>query len=1415
MSTPEPTPPRSSAEDYPAENPWLPLSVNARGIYLAAVIDPDNPCYNTAELMECPIGTNLENLRASLRVLYEENEGFRVRTRLRAGHPEQQVLGIDEFLRGIELLPVQPMPDEEPDNQPVPAIIRAWAYTLLAEPLDPDQGVTVRSRAAYYGGKLWVYHSFHHVVADGFAAFNGLSRVASIYRALSTGHSVPPVRRARLVELIAADNAASEAREEDFTFWSTGEGRTALEQPDTSLTTRTFQPAPRALRATAALPAEVQKNLLDAGKKYGASWPVCATAAVGAYLARVAGYESAAFGVPQMNRMFGPHLPEATRSLGKTSAATGTTAVNILPVHVPTRGSIAEALGATKDQFSRNTEHPLARQEDLERLANANDCRLFGAQINVVPFDAVLTLGVPTPATDELPEVAAPTARIHNVSAGPVPDMTVTLRGMPGRGNTIYLELDANPNLYSMQQVQDHAAHLSAWLSSWAHAAQNELPLDAISTALPAELTQIEAFNSTAYAVDYRTLLQRFTDAVAAHPNELALLAASPGADYSLTPDSPWAHEFSQHITYTELDARARALAAQLIAAGVRPGSAVGLRFNRGIEQYIAVYALLYAGATYVPVLPTLPAERIGHMLTDANCSALLHGPGLGLLTPAEIASADSNQFTALTQVAFTDLAPVASQPLQAGSVPKAHMLPGAETALDDTAYILFTSGSTGRPKGVAISHRAIDNRLRWQQSKIPVAPGDRVLHKTPISFDVHVWELYWPLQEGATVVVASPEGQRDPEYLARVITQQNITCLHFVPTMLSAFTSSPAARRILEQSGYGAGRSRAVRYVVCSGEALHKEQVYQGHLVLGTYPLNLYGPTEAAVDVTFWDTAEDPEREVVPIGEPVWNTGVHIVDSAGKPVPLGVTGELYLSGAQLAQGYVNNPQANTAAFGVNEPSGTRVYRTGDRAAWEVLPASGSRPARGVVVYRGRTDYQVKLHGQRLELGDIEAALVSADRVSGAVVLLYERLREPVLAAFLEVGPVPRSEHQIIIEQTRRICQQNLPDYMVPTLWQALEVLPVSPSGKADRKQLARIELATDIQDTREPHGLLEQQLCTIFARVLGREHFGTTEDFFAAGGHSLAALEVIAAIEEQLGRTVSIGALFAHPTVQALVASIGQDEGAEFAPVLTLRAPTHHERKDSTDKTPAPLFMLPPAGGLGWCYAGYVAHLPANQPVYALQAPAFSDPKADFPASLRELATGYFKCIRDTLEQEDLQRRIELLGWSMGGTAAVEVAALAQGAGVEVERTVLLDAYPAEQWQGVPAPDEQESFRALRRMGGLPEVPAGRVLDLPGTVQSLRQAGAAMGYLTQEQLRVCLRSMRASASLMHGAHHLDFSGAVTVVAVPHADQPYLNAEGWRAHTASLQVVQIEGAHPDVVNPERIPQIVAQTFGRS
>ena len=366
-----------------ADSPWLPLTANARGIYFAAAIDPTNPCYNTAEVLQCPADTDLSLLREAFERLYRENEGFRVCTRIADGAASQQILTEEAFLASIDLLVdegeldggeleegelsdtaeageenASELPESALPDSDLPAPVRAWAQRLLAQPLATDEGVTVRSAVVRYGGFLWAYHSFSHVVADGFAAFNGLSRVAAIYRALSAGQSVPATRRMSLQQLLDADDAASSARDEDVAFW---EASGALEQEDTSLAGRTASPSSQSVRLAFSIDVPTQQALLDAAKQHAVSWPVLATAAVGSYLARVGGYPQASFGVPQMNRMFARTLPEATRALGTASAQTGCTAVNVLPVQVAATGPIAESLHSVKEQYARNAEHPLAR----------------------------------------------------------------------------------------------------------------------------------------------------------------------------------------------------------------------------------------------------------------------------------------------------------------------------------------------------------------------------------------------------------------------------------------------------------------------------------------------------------------------------------------------------------------------------------------------------------------------------------------------------------------------------------------------------------------------------------------------------------------------------------------------------------------------------------------------------------------------------------------------------------------------------------------------------------------------------------------------------------------------------------------------------------------------------------------------
>ena len=1365
------------------EHPWHPITEAARGIYMAARLDPENPCYTTAECVELPAAPDVAALGRALRLVYAENPGFRVRCAERDGRVLWREIPLERFLDGVEVLrPVTlPAPEaagDQTDGEREEAIretVLAWCSEQLRHPLEALSGQTVRSALIECGGRFFLLHCFHHLVADGFAAFDALRRLGRVYGQILNGQDPVPSQRPGLAELAAQDADDVPVRAEHAEAFQPL--LQELEQgEDHSLAGRAADAPAVAHRARRELDPALQETLLGAGKAAGTGWPAAVVAAAGSYLTRVLGLPTARYGVPQMNRV----LPGGPR----VAARTGCTAVNLLPVAVSAGGSPAAQLGEVTAQLARNQAHGLVRQEELERQARRRGARLFGAQLNVVPFDAVLPFGQGT-------------ARVHNVSAGPVPDLTVTVRGMPGRGHPISLELDTNPALYGREQAEAHAERLVHWLGAWGRAAADGTDVDELEQATPAELTRLDELAETRVPRRSGTLWERFAAAAAEHPEETAVIEgpAYPG---------PGEGFCGRSLTYAELADAARTRAVALARLGVAPGDPVALRTHRGLDQYVSVYALLAAGAVYLPVDPQLPDERVAGMLADADCPWLLEGPGLD---PLELrAPGTEHPVTALTaaELARAEDQVRAEQAAPAGPEDP---VPGTRRTPEDLAYILFTSGSTGRPKGVPITHAGIDNRLAWQQHLAPVGPGDRVAHKTAVSFDVHVWELYWPLRYGAAAVVAAPEGHKDPEHLARLITEARVDCLHFVPTMLSAFLASPGAARAL-----AAGTHRP-RTVMCSGEALTREQVAGCRRLLGTGPLNLYGPTEAAVDVTAWATEEHPEEPVVPIGRPAWNTGVHVLDASGHRCPVGVVGHLCLSGVQVTPGYLHRPEADAAAFR-HLPAGrlggavgeeVRIYRTGDLARW--------RPD-GALEYRGRTDHQVKIGGQRLELGEVETVLAAVPEVSATVALVRRIGAQEVLVGFLEAA-----DAEGIVQRARDHAERHLPGYMVPTLWQVLPRLPITANGKADRRALAEREITEapgpDGAPGRDgaPATWREAALGELFGQVLEREPVGPSTDFFAAGGASLTALELVARIDERLGLPCSLAQIFAHPTPAALSAALGEEAeagpGADLATTLLLRR--------GSDPAATPLVLLPPAGGLGWCYAGLLPALDPARTVWTLQAPQFTDPQAPEPADLEELAAQQLPLLRRIGAE-----RVVLGGWSVGGMAAVQLAGLLErfpagdeareGAGAlpEVEAVVLLDAYPPAHWRSLPAPGPEEQWRALMRMGGIE--PRRLPRSLEETVASLREHGSPLAALDDAALRTSIATVRRAMAHTRGADPVPIAAPLLHLAAEQTVAEGADPRGWAPFAAALRTARVPGNHAAVIRGQG-PRELARLLG--
>ena len=597
--------------------------------------------------------------------------------------------------------------------------------------------------------------------------------------------------------------------------------------------------------------------------------------------------------------------------------------------------------------------------------------------------------------------------------------------------------------------------------------------------------------NDTAAELAGAPLLHElFEQVVAAAPESLALVAAE------------------RRLTYRELDTAAELVADLLRRHGVGAESLVAVAMERSPEMVAALLGVLKAGAAYVPLDPDLPAERLAFMLADSGAVVVLcHEATLARLPETTVPR------LLLAASAGLPPAPAAARQLR---------WPGAG---DQIAYMIYTSGSTGLPKGAPNTHRAIRNRLLWMQRRYRLDASDRVLQKTTTSFDVSVWELFWPLVAGARLVLARPGGQQDPAYLLELIREQEVTTLHFVPPMLRAFLAEP-----------GVAGARSLRRVIVSGEALPPDLVQRFHAVFAAAAAapelhNLYGPTEAAVDVTAWACVPGATAEPVPIGRPIANTRVLLLDRERLPVAVGAVGEIHLGGVQLARGYHRRPDLTAERFvpdPTGEAAGERLYRTGDL---------GRLLADGAVEFLGRVDFQVKVHGYRIELGEIEAALRRHRAIAEAAVAVRDEAGGTRrLIAYL----VARGQAELPLAEITADLRAHLPAYMVPSAFVPLGELPRTASGKLDRRALPAPPL--ERRDTgaayTAPETAAEATLAAIWAEVLHLDRAGIDDSLFALGGDSMLSLQILSRARRE-GLEFRLQDLYRHPTIRELARQI------------------------------------------------------------------------------------------------------------------------------------------------------------------------------------------------------------------------------------------------------------------------------------
>ncbi|MFF7163702.1 amino acid adenylation domain-containing protein [Streptomyces sp. NPDC008086] len=1045
----------------PADTDRLPLSYAQSRMWLLQQLDPASPAYNVCLAIRLRGPLDAPALRTALQGLVDRHEVLRTRyPAAEDGTPEQIVDAGAELEYATADL--RGLPEEEQDRQ-----ASDLARTASATPFDlaahhPLRTLLIQRAEQDHTLVLTV----HHIAWDG-GTFNVLSRdLTALYRAATGGSATleqPPLQYGDFAHW-QHTTWTDERLAGHLDHW-----RTALTPAPRPLALPTD--APRPIRPTAhgdrrfhAFAPDVTERLTTFARNAGVTPFMVLFAGLAALLHRTTGATDIPIGSAVMNRDL-PGLEELIGNFGNTLA---------LRADLEGDPGFAELVERVRQLCTDGYAH---QDMPFDRLVE----RLMPERQpgRAVYFDVMLlflTQGLEGP---QLPGVIAEWETVHNDTT----QFDLSLEAFL-TGGRLRIEATYRSALFTPDTVDRQLRHLETLLA--AALAEPELPVSRLPLMTVIEQRQVlEEWNATDHPVP-------------AAPHLTDLLAQQAAR----TPDAPAviADDGRPALDYAELHARANRFARLLVSHGVGPEDRVAVALDRGTDLVVALLAVLKAGAAYVPLDTGYPAERLAFMVEEAEPSLVLTAPDtVRILPPGVPLLLLDTDTTAFDPTELTDDDRL--QPL----------------CPEHPAYVIYTSGSTGRPKGAVVPHAGIVNRLVWMQDTYRLGPDDRVLQKTPAGFDVSVWEFFWPLTSGAVLVLARPGGHRDPGYLAELIHDRRVTTAHFVPSMLRVFLDDPAAARA----------RGALRRLVCSGEALPTELADRcAELLPGTELHNLYGPTEAAVDVTAWPCAAGTRSAAgsVPIGRPVWNTRTLVLDGHLRPVPPGVSGELYLGGAQLARGYLGRPGLTADRFVADPygPPGARLYRTGDLVRWS---------ARGVLEFLGRSDDQVKIRGFRVEPGETEAALAALPGVSqAAVTVRQDRPGEPRLVAYA----VHRPGAQLEPLRVRQDLKAKLPEHLVPAAVVLLADLPLTPNGKLDRAALPAPDLS-ELATATAPRDEAEATLCALFADLLGLPSVGIHDEFFALGGHSVLATRLVARVRAELGAVVPLRAVFDTPTVAAL----------------------------------------------------------------------------------------------------------------------------------------------------------------------------------------------------------------------------------------------------------------------------------------
>jgi amino acid adenylation domain-containing protein/non-ribosomal peptide synthase protein (TIGR01720 family) len=1034
----------------------LPLSFAQERLWFLYQLEPESACYNEPAAVHLAGMLNAVALEQGINEIVRRHQVLRTVFTSVEGQPVQVTL--DTIDVRMPLVDLQQVPKDERNSR-----IRELAQAEYQQPFDLVQGPLIRVRLLRLAQEEHVLLlTMHHSVSDGWSVGVFFNELAALYEAFCLGKPSPlPQLPIQYVDYAhwQRNRFREESLDKPLAYWKKQLGGSIpiLEFPSD-------RPRPpiqtfRGARLYFSLPASLSEAITGLSRRENVTLFMVLVGAFQTFLYRCTGQDDVLIGSP----IAGRNWPEVEKLIGCF--------LNTLVLRTDLSGnpSFRELLARVRDvAMGAYTYQDVPFERLVEELHPERD-------ISRNPLFQIMFV-LQNSLTLELPGLSVTPAHLDR---GAVPldlilSMEQTAQGLGGWW-------EYNTDLFDDKTIARHAGHFQTMLEGVvANCDQrlSDLPL----------LSQDEEHQ----------LLVEWNETRVDYPND-ACLHHLFEAQVKRTPDTVSVVFENEKLTYRELNRRGNQLAHHLQKLGVGPDVLVGICVERSLEMVIGLLGVLKAGGAYVPLDPEYPTERLAFMIEDCRAPVLLAQQRLVDGLPehgARVICLDAD-WEEIAQESQND--------------------PVSEAKSHNLAYVIYTSGSTGQPKGVMISHRAICNHMFWIQDEFPLAGDDRVVQKTPFSFDASVWEFYAPLIAGAQLIMARPEGHRDCAYLIDLIARQQVTILQLVPSLLQLLLDEPEIESC-----------KSLRRVFCGGEALSPELVKRFYERLAVDLQNLYGPTEAAIDATFWTCRREGEQRSVPIGRPISNMQTYLLDSHLKPVPIGVPGELYIGGAGLARGYWNRLELTREKFirnPFNSEAGACLYKTGDMARYR---------SDGALEFLGRIDHQVKLRGFRMELGEIEVALSEHPRIHKSVVMVREdNPGDKRLVAYLVAHAEPPE-----ISEVRAFLKEKLPDFMVPAVLVLLDSLPLTPNGKVDRQALpAPDQTRPDLkEDFVAPRTLREEVLAGIWAEILRVEQVGVHDNFFELGGDSILSIQIIARAN-RAGIRLSPRQIFQHQTIAELAA--------------------------------------------------------------------------------------------------------------------------------------------------------------------------------------------------------------------------------------------------------------------------------------